>query len=57
MTRNNLSAEEAIKRIDSQMNSEERCKHASHILCNSRSFDQLEADTHRLFQDLTGSDK
>jgi dephospho-CoA kinase len=57
MTRNNLSTEEASKRIDSQMSNEERCKQASHILYNNGSLDQLEAETHRLFRDLTGPGK
>ena len=52
MTRNNLSAEEASKRVDSQMSNDERSKYASHVLYNSGSLEQLEAETRRLFRNL-----
>lgn len=49
MARNNLSSEEATKRIDSQMSNEERSKYATYVLENNTNSEQLELETRRLF--------
>lgn len=51
MARNNLSFDEATKRIDCQISNDERCKHANEILHNDGSIEQLEAKTRQLFRE------
>ena len=50
MARNNLTEVEAYKRIDSQISNEERCKHATFVLHNNLTMEQLEIETRRLLE-------
>jgi dephospho-CoA kinase len=47
--RNNLSPEEADKRIDAQMSNSDRCKYADFVVSNAGSKDELLAETRRLY--------
>jgi phosphopantetheine adenylyltransferase/dephospho-CoA kinase len=49
VARNNLSPEEALKRIESQMSNDDRCKHATYVLQNDLSEEQLKSEVRRLF--------
>ena len=52
MARDKLSEEEAFKRIDSQISNEERRKHATYVIKNDMSKEELQLETRRLY-DLT----
>ena len=52
MARDKLSEEEAFKRIDSQISNEERRKHATYVIKNDISKEELLLETRRLY-DLT----
>ena len=51
MARNNLSFDEASKRISSQISNDDRCKHATEIIYNDGSIEQLEVKTRQLFRE------
>jgi dephospho-CoA kinase len=48
--RNNLSAEEADKRIDAQMSNTDRCKYADFIVNNTGSREELVEETRKLYE-------
>lgn len=52
MTRNNLSREEALKRIRAQMSQEEKKRHADYTINTSEGFDRTREQTIKVFEQL-----
>jgi dephospho-CoA kinase len=55
MKRNNFSAEEALKRINSQMSDAERCKHGSVIIDNGANLESALSHVNSEWQKLVSS--